>query len=562
MPKERRARIAQVLEMLQEFRPLLGNGFPEEGNTGAGNEKASAHWQIRITEPGQLAQQVGTYLGWMHTLLGFFRAVHIARLEVENRYQPEKHDDIFHNFSWEMLSPEERKAIPPLGIVVPAIRLTESDRETLRQLLHQSLPVKIVVFIEDIIRSGAVGEEGHHLVDWAAFLAYQSLGNPHAFVSQVSVANVSALVEGLQKGISSPGPALMSIFVGNTNNAPAVPTYLLAAAAQESRIFPAFQWNPNTGSQWVDRFSINANPQPEKDWPENEIQYHNLGGEEVQVSIPFTVVDYLSLDSRFQHHFLVLTPQDRHPDIIPLWEYWQLPQESRMEKLPYIILADDSGQLHRALVSKDLILLAEAVLDMWHTLQEVGGIHSSYAQRLLEAEKQKLEEEKQQEISAIREEYEEKWSQSVGQLTEEIVSRIAAGLLGQAAMPAAAPAVSAPTTPSPPVPPTEAPTAEQPAEAPAEEAAAEEEEEAISFDEPYIETPRCTSCGECININGQMFAYNENKQAYIKDPDAGTFRELVMAAEKCPVHIIHPGKPRNPNEEGLDELLEKAKAFM
>ena len=58
-----------------------------------------------------------------------------------------------------------------------------------------------------------------------------------------------------------------------------------------------------------------------------------------------------------------------------------------------------------------------------------------------------------------------------------------------------------------------------------------------------------------------MFAYNEKKQAYIKDPDAGTFRELVIAAEKCPVRIIHPGTPRNPDEPDLEKWIEKAKKF-
>ena len=42
---------------------------------------------------------------------------------------------------------------------------------------------------------------------------------------------------------------------------------------------------------------------------------------------------------------------------------------------------------------------------------------------------------------------------------------------------------------------------------------------------------------------------------------AGTYRQLVEAAESCQVAIIHPGKPRNPNEPGLDELLERAKPF-
>jgi len=83
----------------------------------------------------------------------------------------------------------------------------------------------------------------------------------------------------------------------------------------------------------------------------------------------------------------------------------------------------------------------------------------------------------------------------------------------------------------------------------------------VSSDEPYIESARCTSCNECTQINGKMFAYDENKQAYIADPDAGTFRELVEAAESCQVSIIHPGKPRNPKEPGLEDLIKRAEDF-
>ena len=59
-----------------------------------------------------------------------------------------------------------------------------------------------------------------------------------------------------------------------------------------------------------------------------------------------------------------------------------------------------------------------------------------------------------------------------------------------------------------------------------------------------------------------MFAYNENQQAFIADPDAGTYAQLVEAAESCQVAIIHPGKPRNPDEPGLDGLLARAEPFL
>jgi hypothetical protein len=59
-----------------------------------------------------------------------------------------------------------------------------------------------------------------------------------------------------------------------------------------------------------------------------------------------------------------------------------------------------------------------------------------------------------------------------------------------------------------------------------------------------------------------MFSYNENKQAYIADLKAGTYKQLVEAAESCQVSIIHPGKPWDTSEPGLEELMERAKPFL
>ena len=87
-------------------------------------------------------------------------------------------------------------------------------------------------------------------------------------------------------------------------------------------------------------------------------------------------------------------------------------------------------------------------------------------------------------------------------------------------------------------------------------------ETARNPDEPYIETIRCSTCNECTQINPRMFAYNENKQAYIADLKAGTYKQLVEAAESCQVSIIHPGKPWDPSEAGLEELTERAKPFI
>jgi ferredoxin len=187
----------------------------------------------------------------------------------------------------------------------------------------------------------------------------------------------------------------------------------------------------------------------------------------------------------------------------------RLPEAQAAGKLPYVLAVDADDRLHRAIVDARLMKAARACLLLWHRLQEHAGIHDSHAERLL---------------------------------ADERARHAAAG--------AAAPSATAtPPEAASAVAPPDAGPGEAPPSGP-------------RSDEAWIETLRCPSCNECQQINPRMFAYNENKQAYIKDLGAGTYRDLVEAAEACQVAIIHPGQPRDPNEPGLDELLERAKPFL
>jgi ferredoxin len=99
-----------------------------------------------------------------------------------------------------------------------------------------------------------------------------------------------------------------------------------------------------------------------------------------------------------------------------------------------------------------------------------------------------------------------------------------------------------------------------PAATAAAPAAVAEEDEGMGM-EAYIESARCTSCNECTNLNPRLFSYNESKQAYVKDVRAGTFAQLVQAAERCPAGIIHPGDPVNPKEKDLAKWIKRAEPF-
>jgi pyruvate-ferredoxin/flavodoxin oxidoreductase len=58
-----------------------------------------------------------------------------------------------------------------------------------------------------------------------------------------------------------------------------------------------------------------------------------------------------------------------------------------------------------------------------------------------------------------------------------------------------------------------------------------------------------------------MFVYDANGQATLGDLAAGSFRQMVEAAEGCPVAAIHPGTPWDAKEPGLEELGQRAAAL-
>lgn len=267
---------------------------------------------------------------------------------------------------------------------------------------------------------------------------------------------------------------------------------------------------------------------------------------------------------------------------MPFHEFVQLTPEDRIGKTPYIQLLGSDGHLDRMACSIEMVTLAEDRLLFWDQLRELAGIKVAPAVRDQIA--YELEDDFEQKAAASRTEYEAKIAELKATYPQIIARRLAEGLirsssggtdtvgdiLSRAASapglspvtltPEAEALISAPAG-APAAPAAAAPTGDAPAAAEAAPAAEADDDDDDLVMEPYIDTARCTTCNECTNLNKKMFAYNENKQAYIKDPKAGTFAELVQAAERCTAKIIHPGTPLNPKERDLEKWIERAKPF-
>jgi ferredoxin len=205
--------------------------------------------------------------------------------------------------------------------------------------------------------------------------------------------------------------------------------------------------------------------------------------------------------------------------MIPAHRWLEQPPRDPASGVPYVLAVDDAESLARLLVDERMMRAAIRCREAWHRLQEFGGIRDSRAERMLARERQAWEEERRRDEPA-------------------------AAAVAATAQPEVASVPGAP------------------AAAPVPAAAVAEAEPARDPDQPYIETIRCSTCNECTQLNPRMFAYNENKQAYIADLKAGSYKELVEAAESCQVSVIHPGKPWDPTEPGLEDLVERAKPFL
>jgi hypothetical protein len=459
------------------------------------------------------AEALDAYRARLPEVLEFVKALTIAELEAENKYRPEQHDPIFASFDESDLTADQ-VALLPAALV--CLRDGENDTsETVRafEALASGLPIKVLIQTDDILGATSPEPSRQAFGVGSTRLAAMAMGLNNAFAMQASSAHLYRMRGALARGMRYDGPALFCVYSGATPTVRGVAPYLLAAAATESRAFPTFVYDPSAGPDWARRFDLSQNPQIEADWPQHSISYEDAIGQRHSETQAFTFMDFAICDDRYAR-FVTPHPQaEWHERMVPGGEWLAMAPGSRANVEPYVLGIDAENRLERVVVAARIIAATRRCEDAWQRLQELAGINNSLAERLLRAERAKLE---------------------------------AAALAAAAAAPVAAPA---PATPAP---------AATPAEPAADSAAGAA---APAADLPWIETARCTTCNECTQINGQLFAYNENMQAYVASPDGGSFRQLVEAAESCQVSIIHPGKPRNPDEENLADLIERAKPF-
>ncbi len=544
---------------------------------------------------------IGIFEGHMRKMGDGFISVRKAEAELAGNVDPEELELLFSRFDWHDFTDEEFHMCPPVFAVGGDGAMMDIGFQNLSRLMASGKPIRVMVLDTQVYSNtgGQACTSGYtgQVSDMAQFgkgqhgkeevrkeLALIAMAHRGVYVLQASQASATHLMEGVLKGLQSKHP---SVFILHS---PCPPEHGIsdlgatraAKLALESRAFPLLVHDPDEGGTLADALSLAGNPAIDDEWPEYELNYLDDEGKEQSMTLPLTIADWAATEGRFKKHFRAADHAAADDaDWIVFGDYLQLSQKNREQYLPFIFAIDGDKKLTRIAVSREIVELADERQQFWLQLKEMAGLAVPEGARgVVEGD---LEAQFAEEVKAIRAEYEAKITSLKANYPPLIAKRLAEGLLragnGSQTITELLDTVDAsdfepasfdpgallegmapPTVPSVQTAPSAASEVQAAPAAIVEEKIDNDDDDSLTM-EPYIESARCTTCDECTNINKRLFAYNDAKQAYIKDAKGGTFRELVTAAERCPVAIIHPGAPLNPKEKNLDKWVKRAEPF-
>lgn len=485
---------------------------------------------------------------------GVVRALRAADLELDGTWDDATHTTWFEGFDWQSFSEDELHLLPVVGVLASASAVA-ANLASLTQLLLSGRPVQAMVVV-------APSESPGQADPYAAFrleLGILGVGLRQGYVQQSSAARPQHLVSGLLAALGGTraGLHVLSTDRQSDGTGARLGAWLHAGTALEGRAHPFFRFDPEQGQGFANRVDFSENASPDLDWPAYVLAARDAVGSTQDLDLPYTFADFALLERLFADQLMPVPDDAPTGDLVTVTEWLDLAPAESIQRVPTVWVVDADNALHRVAVSRKLAFVVRDRLAQWKALQEMAGINDEYARVAAEAARAEAREEADAELAQLANAHAAELDEvraveadeAMRRLTAVLLEGDLAGLTPSAPRPAAAPVAEA-------APAGEAPVAD---EAPAE--VEEEEEDALSFDEAYIDSFMCTSCNECTSANGAIFQYNADKQAFIADPAGGPFRDIVGAAEKCPARCIHPGKPLNPDEPGLDDLIARAAPF-
>jgi pyruvate-ferredoxin/flavodoxin oxidoreductase len=481
---------------------------------------------------------MGIFEGHMAKMAEGFKAIRTAELELANKYNPAVHDDFLTYFAWQQFSDEEAELCPPVVAVGGDGAMYDIGFQNLSRVLASGKPIKVLVVDTQVYSntggqactSGFIGQISDMAQYGKAIQGKQEprkeiglIGMAHrtTYVMQSTIAHPGHMIEGFIKGLKARRPALFNIYstcqpehgIGDDMSS------AQSKLAVESRAYPLFRYDPDAGKTPKECFDLQGNPQIDQDWPSYTIKYQEDGVEK-EMELPLTFADFAITETRFRKQFRVAPRDTWNENMVPLAEFLVMDSDDREGVFPYVWMVDKDGQLTRLLVSEPIVASCEDRRDFWTMLRALAGEDEPSTEALVE------------------------------KVRRDVVGNIMSGLIQMAG--GSGDGLAALATGD----------AAAGAEAGAAGAAVVQTGPAGGdYLAPWIDTADCTSCDECTQLNSKIFAYNAQKKAVIKNAEAGPYKDLVTAAERCTARVIHPGLPRNRNEKDIEKWIKRGEKY-
>jgi pyruvate-ferredoxin/flavodoxin oxidoreductase len=542
-------RVSQLLEHLRHLRQCYTSGAQGKprsdmavvNSTGCTSVWASTFpfnpypfpWTTNLFQDSP-SVAMGLFEGHMVKMADGFKAVRAAELELAGKYDPAEHDRFLTHFNWQQFSDEEWLLCPPIVAIGGDGAMYDIGFQNLSRMMMSGVPIKVLVvdtqvysntggqactsgFISQVADMSPFGKASQGKQEIRKEISLIGLAHRSTFVLQSAISNVTHLLEGYIDGLNSRRPALLNVYAVCPPEHGVADDLAVAQSklAVESRAYPLFRYDPDKGASYADSASLEGNPALDQDWPTYTLSYKDESGIEAKLTLPMTFADFAVTEGRFAKHFKKAPPETWNDDTgqdkqVQLADFLKLDADDREGKFPYIWGVDAKQRLIRLLVTQDVVHSCEERLNFWHQLKSLCGL----------------------ERVAVNEE--EIANKARAELIHKLSASLASfggGALHDGASNDDAPLAAAPAT------------------------------AADGYEAAWIDTPECTACDECININSNIFAYNDQKKVVILHPQGGKYVDIVKAAEKCTASCIHPGMPWNMGEPGVDKLIQRAAKF-
>ena len=241
---------------------------------------------------------------------------------------------------------------------------------------------------DDLLEEASIGTGHFAFGVRSARLATTAMGLGGMFVLQSPSANLFALRDRIGQGLACRGPALFSVFAGSAQPVSQLPPYLTAAAAMQSRAFPAFSYDAAAGEQLGHALLAGEQPAARRRLVGRDagVRRHRAAARRASAAPSPSPTSCCA--TRATRRTSRCVPRERwNAAMLPVADWLALDERAAAQRVPYLLAVDGQDALQRVIVDARLMQATRRCLLLWHRLQEHGGVHDSHAERLLAREK-------------------------------------------------------------------------------------------------------------------------------------------------------------------------------